>query len=88
MQKPIFIFNHIAVTVVDDFDPESDTEYSEGKEYYRLHRLRERKSGVVKQAKKLFVKKHVRLFCEVFNVEFSKIYGDRGNNFIEGHLTY
>jgi hypothetical protein len=80
-----FIFSHIAVTVEDDHDPETDTEYSEGKEYYRLHRMRERKSEVVKQAKKLFVKKHGRLFCEVCSTDFSKIYGDRGNNFIEGH---
>lgn len=25
------------------------------------------------------------MFCEVCTVDFSKIYGDRGNNFIEGH---
>ena len=80
-----FIFSHIAVIVEDDPDPEINTEYSEGKEYYRLHRMRERKPGVVKQAKKLYVKKHGRLFCEVCAVDFSKIYGDRGDNFIEGH---
>lgn len=80
-----FIFSHMAVTVEDDLEPESNTEYSEGKEFYRLHRMRERKSGVVIQAKKQFVKKHGRLFCEVCTTDFSKVYGDRGNNFIEGH---
>ncbi|SDH03668.1 HNH endonuclease [Desulfosporosinus hippei] len=80
-----FIFSHIAVTIEEDLDPECKDEYSEGKEYYRLHRMRERKSGVVKQAKKLFIKKHGRLFCEVCSADFPKIYGDRGNNFIEGH---
>ncbi|NHN34683.1 HNH endonuclease [Paenibacillus agricola] len=80
-----FIFSHIALSIEDDHDLENDMEYAEGKEYYRLHRMRERKPGVVKQAKKLFIKKHGRLFCEACNLDFTIAYGERGKDFIEGH---
>jgi 5-methylcytosine-specific restriction enzyme A len=49
--------------------------------------MRERKSGVVKQAKKLFFKKHKRLYCEACKFDFTKVYGERGKDFIEGHHT-
>jgi 5-methylcytosine-specific restriction protein A len=61
------------------------TEYPEGKEYFRLHRLRERNPKVVKQAKELFMKKHGRLYCEVCDFDYSLAYGERGIDFIEGH---
>jgi hypothetical protein len=82
-----FIFSHVAVTVVDFDDFDTEIEYSEGKQFYRLHRMRERKSGVVNQAKKIFIKKHGRLFCEACEFDFTKVYGDRGKDFIEGHHT-
>ncbi|OBZ10928.1 EVE domain-containing protein [Bacillus sp. FJAT-26390] len=64
---------------------EEGEEYPEGKVYYRLHRMRERKPRVVKQAKALFLKKHGRLYCEVCEFDFTAVYGDRGKDFIEGH---
>lgn len=80
-----FVFSHSSVTIMDTTDDDEENEYSEGKEYYRLHRIRERKPEVVKKAKQAFIKKHGRLFCEACKFDFTKTYGTRGKNFIEGH---
>jgi len=61
---------------------------AEGREKYRLHLLRERKIGLVKEAKKLFKKDHGgRLYCEVpgCGFDFYEKYGERGRDFIEAH---
>jgi hypothetical protein len=69
----------------DDIDEEK--EYAEGKEAYRIHRYRERDAGLVREAKKLFKQKHGKLFCEACGVNFEKVYGERGKDFIEAHHT-
>jgi predicted HNH restriction endonuclease len=68
-----------------EYENEGEIEYSEGREYFRLHKLRERKPLIIVQAKERFVKKHGRLYCEVCGTDFSIVYGERGNDFIEGH---
>lgn len=49
----------------------------------RLHRSRERSLDLVNMAKNVFRKKHNRLFCEVCNFDFGKVYGPP--DFIELH---
>lgn len=78
-----FVFTHLAETI-DQYDP--DMEYSEGREVFRLHRLKERDNRVITKAKELFAKQHGgRLFCEACDFDFLERYGERGRDFIEGH---
>lgn len=60
-------------------------EYPEGRVAYLLHRRRERNPSVVRDAKALFIKKHGKLFCEACEFDFQAVYGERGQDFIEGH---
>ncbi|MGG0937006.1 HNH endonuclease [Brevibacillus centrosporus] len=60
-------------------------EYEEGKEQLRLHKIRERDPQLIKEAKRRFKKKHGDLFCEACGINFEKMYGERGKDFIEGH---
>ncbi|MFD2046459.1 HNH endonuclease [Ornithinibacillus salinisoli] len=62
-------------------------EYPEGKEAYKVHRFRERNSKVIIDAKKDFKKKYGELFCQVCGINFEKLYGERGKDFIEAHHT-
>lgn len=69
-------------TVDSEFEK---TEYEEGKELLRLHKVRERDPQLIKYAKKRFKKSHGELFCEACGINFEKVYGERGKDFIEGH---
>lgn len=80
-----FVFTHSSITVLDTTSDEEEAAYSEGKEFYRLHLIRERKPEVIRKAKHIFQKKHGRLFCEACKFDFTKTYGGRGEDFIEGH---
>jgi predicted HNH restriction endonuclease/predicted RNA-binding protein with PUA-like domain len=80
-----FVFSHTSISILDTTDEDEEIEYSEGKESYRLHRIRERKPEVVKKAKEAFLKNYKHLFCQACNFDFTKTYGDRGQDFIEGH---
>ena len=63
-----------------------DSSFPEGKHIERLHKIRERSSRVVNKAKKQYENKHNgKLPCEVCGFDFSEIYGDRGEYFIEAH---
>lgn len=64
-----------------------EQEYSEGKQYYKQHVMRERNPKLIKEAKALFIRKHGGLYCEVCGFDFAEHYGDRGKDFIEGHHT-
>lgn len=59
--------------------------YKEGKLKLEIHIKRERNPKVVKEAKKLFINKNKRLYCELCGFDFEKVYGELGKNFIEGH---
>jgi len=65
-------------SIINDF---SSSEYSEGKEYLKYHRLRERNSDVIKQKKMHFDK----LICEICDFYFVSKYGPIGEGFIEVH---
>jgi len=67
--------------------PEEDdeTSFPEGREVYRLHRMRERNEKVVNLAKKRRLKTDPLLHCEVCGFSFFQVYGELGKNFIEAH---
>lgn len=64
-----------------DIDP--DFSAPEGKEKVLSHRRRERSRQLVQLAKKSFLAKHHRLFCQVCEFDFERTYGEHG--FIEVH---
>ena len=64
---------------------QDDDEFVEGKRKLRKHIARERNQALIKKAKQNFVKKHGKLFCEVCEFDFEKVYGDIGKGFIEAH---
>ena len=65
---------------------EDDIGFVEGKKKLRQHIYRERHPKVIKLAKEKFKKENEgRLFCEVCNFDFVQIYGELGEDFIEGH---
>ncbi len=63
----------------------NNKKFYEGKEMLKLHLVKERNPEVVKFAKKKFKQKHGHLFCEVCGFDFSKAYGELGEDFIEAH---
>ena len=67
-------------------DPE-ESEFPEGKELYRLHRVHERNPHLAKQAKALALQRDGKLACRVCGFDFFKTYGDVGKDFIECHHT-
>ena len=63
-----------------------DIQAIEGELKLSYHLYRERDSNIVKIAKELFkIKNNGSLFCEICGFDFSKEYGDIGNDFIEAH---
>lgn len=68
-------------------EAEEEQEYSEGKQYFKHHVMRERNPKLMKEAKALFIREHGSLYCEVCGFSFTEHYGDRGKDFIEGHHT-
>jgi 5-methylcytosine-specific restriction enzyme A len=68
-------------------ETDDDTEYPEGREAFRIHRIRERDPKVVREAKKAFLNKHGSLYCEACETDFEKVYGERGSGYIEAHHT-
>lgn len=69
----------------ESFDDEEGC--GEGKVLYRLHRMRERNSGVVKKAKERAIKSGEGLRCSVCKFDFQQAYGSLGDGFIECHHT-
>lgn len=57
----------------------------EAMERYRKHRFRERNKELVEEAKKRFLRRHGKLFCEVCSSWLQEKYGDMADSFIEVH---
>jgi 5-methylcytosine-specific restriction enzyme A len=57
----------------------------EGRILTRLHRYRERDSKLAKRKKKKVLSEQGVLRCEICEFDFSSIYGERGDGFIECH---
>lgn len=84
------IFNSLyslAQEYVADDDYGYESEFPEGKEIERRHRLRERNQAVIKSAKDSFKQKEGKLYCQVCGFDFYEKYGEIGCDFIEGHHT-
>lgn len=71
--------------ITGNIQADEGREYPEGKIAFLLHKKRERNPKLIKESKRLFIRKHGRLFCEACKFDFQKAYGDRGIDFIEGH---
>ena len=80
------LFN-LAASFSSEEDYGDDSEFPEGKEVEKKHRLRERNQAVIKMAKIQFKKKHKKLCCQVCGFDFHSKYGKIGLDFIEGHHT-
>lgn len=84
------VFNSLyslAQEYVADDDYGYDSEFPEGKEIERKHKLRERNQAVIKAAKDSFKQKEGKLYCQVCGFDFHDKYGEIGCDFIEGHHT-
>lgn len=68
----------------DDLDGE---EFPEGRVLFRLHRIRERNSNLVKEVKALALERFGKLECVVCQFDFFRTYGEVGKEFIECHHT-
>ena len=67
---------------------ESTADYYEGEEgrvLTRIHRYRERDTGLVRRKKEITMKECGTLVCEVCDFNFESVYGDRGRGFMECH---
>lgn len=82
----------ISEGVLDPYDVESlkqlpHRNFQEGRkrlvQHARLEKIRN--SALVREAKRLFKKKHGNLFCEVCTFDFESKYGRRGRDYIEAH---
>jgi 5-methylcytosine-specific restriction protein A len=62
-----------------------DESYLEGKEYYGVHKRRERKSKASKDKKEQVYKATGDLKCEACDFSFVALYGERGKQFAECH---
>lgn len=79
-----------------DFEPdqahvdftEDDEGFVEGKKKLIQHIVRERNPKVIRLAKLKFKEEHDgQLFCEICGFNFAELYGEIGEDFIEGHHT-
>lgn len=62
-----------------------DFEVQEGEITEETRKVIKRCNVIIKKAKEKFIQEHGSLYCEVCGFDFSKIYGELGKNFIEGH---
>lgn len=70
---------------ISDEAEEQDYVFSEGKVLYKLHKYRERDSGLVLKKKTVHFKKYGALDCEACDFNFKVRYGDLGAGYIECH---
>ena len=67
---------------------DEETDFLEGKEKYRLHRLKERNSKLIEFAKHTYFKKYKNLDCQVCKFSFEETYGEIGKDYVEAHHIY
>jgi len=77
-----------SVSPDEDVNDDEDSLYPEGRKSYSIHKRKERNRKLIKEAKKRFKEKNNgELHCECCDFNFSSVYGDIGENFIEAHHT-
>ena len=64
---------------------EDDNGYPEGKQQLRIHLIRERDPRVIREAKRRYKQKNEELSCQACGFNFVKVYGEIGEDYIEGH---
>lgn len=64
-----------------------DIRANEGTERLAIHRTKERSRTLRTKKLKSFVEKHGRLFCEICDFDFERVYGSLGRDLIEVHHT-
>lgn len=69
------------------YDEPEIAEAAEGRLLTRLHRYRERNRKLVSDKKKSVLRSYRTLECEACGFDFKKVYGERGEGFIECHHT-
>ena len=78
----------IAHDLVEDLRGKKYATFPEGRRIERKHKLRERSSRVVQDAKKLHAENNKgRMPCQVCGFDFLDAYGSRGRGFVEAHHT-
>lgn len=75
----------VAAPPTDTDDIIADYTGTEGAVSIREHRYRERNQKVVKAAKRIFKKRHGKLFCQCCGIDFAAVYPQVGDDFIEAH---
>lgn len=75
-----FNYEKVSVDLTED-----DIGFPEGKKILKTHIIRERNPKIIREAKKKFIEKNTKLYCEICGFDFEKEYGELGKNFIEGH---
>lgn len=82
----IVTFKYFESDDIDGIIREEDAEeFPEGKLLYRIHRLRERNTRIIKKAKQLAQNNGLK--CEICGFSFYEKYGELGKDFIEAHHT-
>jgi len=66
---------------------DEESTFAEGKQSYRLHRLRERDTKLARAAKNKRLGESGELRCDACGFSFKETYGDLGVGFIEAHHT-
>ena len=69
----------------DPTEGDSEDEASEGKILTRMHKRRERNSGIVKKKKRSVLESEGALRCEACGFDFKEAYGELGAGFAECH---
>jgi len=69
-------YNHIDIEI---------SEFPEGKEIERIHKIRERNYTLIKKAKEKYYQEYGKLNCMICGFNFEDMYGEIGKGFIEAH---
>jgi 5-methylcytosine-specific restriction protein A len=72
-------------TQFEDEGSDDDVSAPEGRALYRRHRTRERNKGLRKKKIEAVLKRGGTLACEACGFDFAKVYGKRGEGYIECH---
>lgn len=85
--KNLLTTETISISTPNDIDIINESQlYSEGMEKFVIHKKKERSKRLIKDAKQKFKdNNNGKLFCECCGFNFNDVYGDLGNDFIEGH---
>lgn len=67
------------------FTEEDEDVFPEGKEMYKIHKLKERNVNLIEKAKRKKYEKNPTMSCEVCGFSFVTRYGEIGLGFIEAH---